>query len=663
MSPQTLISLLEKSPQDILLSSSTASTLPKKSNDISAASLKSETLQSIKNALDPIASKYSIFNEVYLDGLDAEQIWAQVEMIIDGIEDKIVNEEVPELIQNGTVSAKSFAPVDLDSEMDSEMDSELDSQHSINSEEEESEDSEDSDQENSEEEPFVGFKDSDGEEIDMEKDDYVESDIDMDDLENDNEKSDEDEDKEVDGGQASELNDEFFNLDDFKSQIKALDKIADNQDIDEDEDIDYFGDLQDDDQGDGMDGLKYEDFFAPPKKYKFNKDTKRKQPPKKSKKNNKKEEQEEEEEFTGLNLDSNEQDYEQAMESVRKDLFASEDEDENEPTMSKKEILSTLEKQQREIQKQIERYEAENVGEKKWQVKGEVSAVQRPANSLLESHLDFERSSKPAPVITQEVTDSLEDLIRARILKNDFDDIPRRIPDTLPEFKPSKLADISESKSKKSLGELYEQDFLKQTDPEAFETQKNEQLDAAHQTIVDSFQALSRKLDALSAWHYAPKAPKPTLSIVAETAAISMEDAQPTALAQSSTLAPHEVYTPKQDSTQQQQQQEIIGPDGLPISKSEMSREDKQRLRRKLKAQKIKRYNKKQQELESKAYYNKTTTTSDEKNGHKNNNNRAEILKNLKRANVTVVDKKGQTRDVEGNLKTTKTLDPNQLKL
>lgn len=47
----------------------------------------------------------------------------------------------------------------------------------------------------------------------------------------------------------------------------------------------------------------------------------------------------------------------------------------------------------------------------------QVTAVRRPKNSALEVDLDFEHNVRPAPVITEEVTATLEEMIQKRIIE------------------------------------------------------------------------------------------------------------------------------------------------------------------------------------------------------------------------------------------------------
>ena len=63
-------------------------------------------------------------------------------------------------------------------------------------------------------------------------------------------------------------------------------------------------------------------------------------------------------------------------------------------------------------------------------MKGEADSRSRPLNSLLEETLDFDVNAKPVPVVTEEVTRGLEDIIKYRIIEGAFDDpVKKRLAD------------------------------------------------------------------------------------------------------------------------------------------------------------------------------------------------------------------------------------------
>jgi U3 small nucleolar RNA-associated protein MPP10 len=109
---------------------------------------------------------------------------------------------------------------------------------------------------------------------------------------------------------------------------------------------------------------------------------------------------------------------------------------------------------------------------------------------------------------------------------------------------PSKLVELDDSKSKKSLAELYEADYVKQTTG-ATTNEKDEKLVNEHREIDDMFLTLCSKLDALSNFHYTPKAPKPEITVVSNAAAISMEEVIPVNVSDATLLAPEEVFEKK----------------------------------------------------------------------------------------------------------------------
>uniref|UniRef100_S4RQW0 U3 small nucleolar ribonucleoprotein protein MPP10 n=1 Tax=Petromyzon marinus TaxID=7757 RepID=S4RQW0_PETMA len=76
---------------------------------------------------------------------------------------------------------------------------------------------------------------------------------------------------------------------------------------------------------------------------------------------------------------------------------------------------SSFEKREDKLKKRIKQLEEAALSEKPWQLMGEVTAQKRPENSLLEEGLIFDHAIRMAPVITEETTMRLEDLIKQRI--------------------------------------------------------------------------------------------------------------------------------------------------------------------------------------------------------------------------------------------------------
>jgi len=74
--------------------------------------------------------------------------------------------------------------------------------------------------------------------------------------------------------------------------------------------------------------------------------------------------------------------------------------------------ISSHQKRMQKIKEINTRIEDESVSDKHWSLVGEISSRQRPENSLLETTLDFDHTAKPKPVITEEVTLSLEEMIK-----------------------------------------------------------------------------------------------------------------------------------------------------------------------------------------------------------------------------------------------------------
>lgn len=157
------------------------------------------------------------------------------------------------------------------------------------------------------------------------------------------------------------------------------------------------------------------------------------------------------------------------------------------------------------LKEQIAALEAENVAPKKWTLSGEASVRNRPQNSLLEEDLDFERVMKPVAVVTEEVVQELEEMIKSRILTNNYDDVVRRRPLDEKPFLPSKLIHLQDTKSAQSLAEIYEDEYSAAQNGGVTGEDRDGKLKKEREEIERQWEKICTKLDALCNAHFIPK--------------------------------------------------------------------------------------------------------------------------------------------------------------
>lgn len=572
-----------------------------------------EPLSAVKTYFDEVinlnknnGNSKTTLDEIVVDGLDANQVWWQSKIILDNVQGDIM-EKIAELKVDNENDMSEESSGDEDDASNVENSNEMSAdeapvseESAIEEEEEEAENEElvlDEEQQFSEPEPL---------ELHEKEEDKLE-----------NESDSEPDDQFVEAQESPQaiedkfgVNDQFFNLDEFNRQtLEAENRSQDADEEDEDdEEVDYFADVPSEED---EEALYYDDFFDKPSNKKSSQD-RRPGPSKKA-------EAEEDESF-------DESEYDDAMEEAKLDLFADEDDDfQGSDEETAEQPLSTFERQQLELKRQIESLEKEAVAEKKWALKGEVKARDRPEDALLTEDLEFERTAKPVPVITAEVTQTLENMIRRRIKEEDFNDLQRRVISDISGYNNKPRFELSDVKSSKSLAEIYEDDFKGVTE----DTEISEELQKSHDEISELYKDLVYKLDALSSAHFIPKPIKKDLEVRVQTAAISMEDAQPLTMSSGSTLAPQEIYKVGKSENSN----EITLKNGVVMSRDELSREDKNRLRRAAKRKRSKLSAKRAEQPRKKS------KTDD-------------VLNTLtKSKNITVIDKKGAKTDVKGNIK------------
>ncbi|KAI9643130.1 U3 snoRNP protein [Ciborinia camelliae] len=650
-----------------------------KLGDEQARRLKEQRKKRKRGERDEAEGEVLKIRKIHTQGFEVQQVWEQAKRVIDALKgdaERALEElgiggdesEESEDEEEGDVDMMKF---DEDGfEIGSDAEGEEGDEDLEDMEEEFHTDDEDEMDGQDDGEAFEGFGEEDEEDED----------------------EDEDEDEEEAGvfvEDPNKLNDGFFSIDDFNKQTEFLERqdasadpftgeASDEEDIDwgtdpmampikadksskrakamdvsdaeddEEEDGPTFGnmdlnapegDSEDDDDmdldeaagvaDDNTNDILYKDFFEPPPRKIGKGERQAKYLERQAKKSK------------ASAPEDDEAAMERAMADVRRDLFDDEDDANSEDALSDldpadpKSRRSAHERRQAKISEEIRRLEAASVAKRDWTLSGEARALDRPMNSLLEEDLDFERTGKPVPVITAEVSESIEELIKRRILAQEFDEVIRRRPDSLtPANTRRGLFELDDSKNQQSLAEIYEEEHVKNTNPDTYISKSDEKVQAQEKEVENLWRDVCAKLDALSSWHYKPKPAAPSLTVVGDVATISMEDAQPSTASGiaggESMLAPQEIYKAGQLGEGEKKDHKEITRGGAPVAREEMSREEKLRRRRREK-ERIKK-----------------TSGEGEKVLGKKAREKKDVLGELKKGGVKIIGKRGEMRDVEG---------------
>ncbi|KAG6459701.1 U3 small nucleolar ribonucleoprotein protein MPP10 [Manduca sexta] len=357
------------------------------------------------------------------------------------------------------------------------------------------------------------------------------------------------------------VDDKFFKLNEMeqfllkeeKNEGKAAASDSDN------ESVDYFEDIDDDEEEETERDVMYSDFFDQADGQANEEDT-----------------HDENGDISNEEGMSDEEFKEPEKEKTKKVRFeqpSSDDESEgsdNEINLNNNVsdgIKSEFELRQQRLKQQIERLEERTLKEAPWQLKGEVDANKRPQNSLLQEVVDFDLTSRPAPIITEQTTVTLEDLIKQRIKDKAWDDVEKKEKPVDDQLAFRKKEVLDHAKSKLSLAQVYEAEYLKQKQALSGEVEEEKEPES-HKEVREAMTQLFSKLDALCHYHYTPKAAQAEVKIVTNTPAISMEEVAPVATSDAALLAPEEVKKKHR---------------GEFMSKEERTKTDKNRERRKKK--------------------------------------------------------------------------------
>nr|XP_019935815.1 PREDICTED: U3 small nucleolar ribonucleoprotein protein MPP10 [Paralichthys olivaceus] len=509
-----------------------------------------KTLYDLHKAQEPASYRGSLLRQLVVENFDEEQIWQELELQNNAVL-KHFKKAIDEAVSDETLTVL----VEEEEENGDEAEVETDDENVDEGEEEE-------------EEKEKPRKQSTKKAVEAE--DYTDEgsdlDFDVDALEKREKRK-----KEIGrkGSKTkvvpSEVDDKFFKLSEMESFLDDMDKQDGKEDEDEDG-VNYFQDLASDEDDDldleeiistkkqnkktvkSSRNLKYKDFF----------DAVDSEPTKADEQSDGEDESQEEgeeqiddedDDYDGEEEGDDEDEERSHLKSSSKKVsfnLSGDEDSEGEDVedifggksqnSAKSESKSSFEKRQEKMSEKIGELEKAALTQKPWQLSGEVTAQTRPENSMLEEDVEFEQTSRMAPSITEETTLQLEDIIKQRIKDQAFDDVVRKEKPKEKVFEYKKRLTLDHEKSKQSLAEIYEQEFLKQN-----QQKTEEEENPAHVEIQKLMDTLFLKLDALSNFHFTPKPPVPEVKVVSNLPSIAMEEVAPVSASDATLLAPEEI--------------------------------------------------------------------------------------------------------------------------
>ncbi|XP_026176400.1 U3 small nucleolar ribonucleoprotein MPP10 [Mastacembelus armatus] len=600
-----------------------------------------KTLYDLHKAQEPVEYKGSPLAQLVVENFDEEQIWQELEL---------QNNAVLKHFKNAIDEVLSDETLTVLVEVEAEEENENSDYEDVEEEEEEEE----------EEEPLSQSKKTEAE---GGAKDYTDEDSDLD-FDVDALEKREKQKKEMGSKSSkttvvpSEVDDKFFKLSEMESFLDDMDKREGKENEDEG-DIDYFQDLPSD-QDDDLDleeiistkkqkkknvkssrNLKYNDFF----------DAVNNEPAKTDGQSDgeddsmdghledaEEETDHEEHDYDGEEEGDDEDDERSQPKAYQKKVTfnLSDDEDSEGEDMedifggksqssAKSESKSSFEKRQEKMSEKIKELEKAALAEKPWQLSGEVTAHTRPENSMLEEDVEFEQASRMAPAVTEETTLQLEDIIKQRIKDQAFDDVVRKEKPKEEVFEYKKRLTLDHEKSKQSLAEIYEQEYLKQT-----QDKTEEEENPAHVEIQKLMDTLFLKLDALSNFHFTPKPPVPEVKVVSNLPSITMEEVAPVSTSDATLLAPEEIKEKNKAG-------DILGN----TEKTSTDRKRERRHKKKVKHLKIKEKEKRQKLKEA------------SKSGENKKPSKAEVRENLKKltkgGKATILKDEGKDKSLRSS--------------